>query len=139
MEICKYGKGIFADENIKKGTLIHKYKRGINVRVFKGEKEVQTWLAKLPNNKARKYWLEHMWHYGDYCNELLDDSKFLNHSSDPNSGFTNPAYPYNSYAIKHIKKGEQILENYSTYEWPRWLLNLMEKYGAIEYYETSLL
>ena len=136
---CEYGKGIFAEEDIMKGALIWKYKRGINVRSFKGEKETQAHLAKLPSDNARKYWLMHMFHYGGYCNEILDDNNLSNHSTDPNSAPTNPDDPISDYAIKNIKKGEQILVDYSTFEWPHWLIKLMEKHGAIDYYETSLL
>ena len=136
---CKYGKGIFAEEDIKKGAIIWKYKRGINVRSFKGENKTRARLAQLPSDDARKDWLSHMYHFGGYCNEIIDDNKFTNHSSNPNSSQPNPTDPHSTYAIKHIKKGEQILENYGVYDWPSWLVNLMEEYGAEGYYETSLL
>ena len=33
-----------------------------------------------------------------------------------------------TYAIKDIKKGEEIVEDYSTYEWPKWFLKILDQY-----------
>ena len=35
-----------------------------------------------------------------------------------------------SYALRDIKKGEEILENYRTYKDPKWREALDKKYGA---------
>jgi SET domain-containing protein len=134
---CKYGKGIFAEENIKKGTLIWKYKRGVNVRALKGQKAVRDHLAKLPTDEARKDWLVHMYPDRGYCNEILNDSKMWNHSSKPNTGLGPD--PNSSYAIRNIKKGEELLDDYNTYGWPSWLLNLHAEYNVDTSYFNLLL
>ena len=123
---CKYGKGIFAEENIKKGTLIWKYKRGVNIRALKGEKAVRDHLAKLPSEDVRKDWLVHVYYHRGYCNEILDDGKMWNHSSNPNTG--DGPDSNSSYAIKNIKKGEELLDDYGTYGWPSWMLNILSEY-----------
>ena len=133
---CKYGKGVFADENIKKGTLIWKYKRGINVRSLKGQRATRDYLAKLPNDESRKDWLIHMYFYRGHCNEILDDGKFWNHSSNPNTG--DGPDVNSSYAIKNIRKGEELLDDYGTYDWPSWLLKLLAEYEVdIDYFDIQ--
>lgn len=124
----KYGKGIFAEENIKKGTLIWKYKRGVNVRSLKGQNAVKDHLSRLPSDEARKDWLVHMYYHRGYCNEILDDGKMWNHSAKPNTG--EGPDPNSSYAIKNIKKGDELLDDYGTYGWPAWVLSLLKEYGV---------
>ena len=47
------GKGLFADQNIKKGEMLWKHMRGKNVRAFKGQKQVANFLKTLDSDKAR--------------------------------------------------------------------------------------
>ena len=49
-----------------------------------------------------------------------------NHSAKPNTG--EGPDPNSSYAIRNIKKGEELLDDYGTYGWPSWLLKLQEEY-----------
>ena len=51
-----------------------------------------------------------------------------NHSAKPNTG--EGPDPNSSYAIRNIKKGEELLDDYGTYGWPSWLLKLQEEYGV---------
>ena len=133
---CKYGKGLFADENIKKGTLIWKYKRGVNVISLKGQSAVRDHLSKLENYEQRKDWLIHMYYDKGYCNEILDDGKLWNHSSKPNTG--DGEDPYSSYAIRNIAKGEELLDDYGTYGWPQWLMDILAEYEVdTSYFEVS--
>ena len=134
----KYGLGIFAGEDIKKGQLIWKYKRDVNIRVicnsWNGEKELKKYLAILPSYEQRKDLLVHMYCEHGYCNEILDDCKFWNHSDSPNTGNDGPD-PFNSYALQNIKRGEELLDDYGTYEWPEWYLQLLIEYGVdVDYF-----
>ncbi len=53
------GKGLFADQNVKKGALLWKYTAGVNVRAFNGRKEVVAFLKTLGSDEERKDWLVH--------------------------------------------------------------------------------
>ena len=134
----KYGWGIFADEDIKSDSLIWKYKRDVNIRVicnsWEGEQALREYLTSLPSHKERKDLLVHMYCEHGYCNEILDDCKFWNHSDTPNTGNDGPD-PFNSYAMRDIKKGEELLDDYGTYEWPKWYLQLLTEYGVdVDYF-----
>jgi hypothetical protein len=108
--------------------LLWKYKRGVNVRAFKGQKEVSAFLKTLESDEKRSDWLIHQYHDNGWCNEILDDGGYWNHSDTPNTG--GGADLWSSYAIRDIKKGEELLDDYGMYEWPSWLQKLCVKYGV---------
>ena len=134
----KYGLGIFVEEDVKKGTLIWKYNRDVNVRIicnsWSGEKALRTYLTTLNSDEQRKDLLIHMYCEHGYCHELLDDCRFWNHGDAPNTGNEGPD-PYNAYALKDIKKGEELLDDYGTYEWPDWYIKLLTEYNVdVDYF-----
>jgi len=94
------GLGLFADQLVKKGALIWKYTRGENVRAFKGQKEVNAFLKTLETDQKRADWLVHQYHNQRWCNEIIDDGGYWNHSDTPNTGIG--ADPWSSYAIRDI-------------------------------------
>jgi len=136
----KFGKGLFAAENIRKGTLIWKYSRDVNVRVicgsWNGEHDMRKHLGKLSSHEERKDLLIHMYCEHGYIHELLDDCRFWNHSDTPNTGNEGPD-PFNAYALRDIKMGEELLDDYGTYEWPDWYLRLLIEYGVdVDYFKV---
>ena len=68
------GIGVFAAENINKGTLIYSPHGVVSCH---SEKETRKFLATLPDYDARKWWLEHAVHLSS-C-----DSVLINHSNTP--------------------------------------------------------
>ena len=129
----KFGLGIFVQQDIPKGSLVWKYKRGVNVSSFKGPKEVRAFLSTLPSKKAKGLWLDYTYHLNGYLNDIKDDGVYWNHSS------TNPTTQLNypgkkdknsGYAARDIKKGEEMFEDYGVYEWPQWLLDISEEFGS---------
>ena len=66
--------------------------------------------------------------------EILDDGKYWNHSAKPNTG--GPADSDHSFAIRDIKKGEELLDNYGTYEKVEWFEQLCAKFGVVHYDES---
>ena len=56
-------------------------------------------------------------------NDILDDGVYGNHSSDPTTSINYPGKKdkNSSYAVRDIKKGEEMFEDYGKYEWPKWL------------------
>ena len=52
----------------------------------------------------------------------LDNSRYVNHSYKPNSGNTPDFHPFSSIALRDIFPGEEILEDYSTYDQCPWII-----------------
>ena len=50
----EFGKGVFSKKNIKKGTLVWKFVRGVNVRSFKGPKATREFLNSLKSADKQK-------------------------------------------------------------------------------------
>jgi SET domain-containing protein len=123
------GKGLYATHAIPKGTLIWKYGPN-NIRCFQGGQQVQSHLATISTDDDRRYWLSHIYCFNGSAIEILDDGKLWNHSHDPNTG-SEPRLDGDSestYATRDIAAGEELLDDYGTYEYPDWLLGLYEEY-----------
>ena len=134
----KYGMGIFVDEDVPRGTLIWKYNQDVNVKVicnsWEGESKLRQYLTTFSSFQQKQDLLIHMYCEHGFCHQLLDDCQFWNHSDDPNTGCDGPD-PFNAYALRDIRKGEELLDDYGTYEWPDWYLNLLIEYGVdVDYF-----
>lgn len=65
---------------------------------------------------------------------ITDDGKYMNHSTDPNC--LTDMETGNTFAIKNIKDGEQLFEDYRRFEHPVFLFPLLLKYEcAPDYYD----
>ena len=74
--------------------------------------------------------LEHAYHDGGTLNWIQDDGKLANHSASPNMGrVVGSEEPLSSYALQDLVAGEEVVEDYSTYSYPPWLLALSSQYG----------
>merc|ERR1712083_606075 len=110
------GRGVFVLEPVKQGSLIWRYRKDENVICFRGKEETLAHLEKLSSYEDRRYFLEHSYHDGGLLNHILDDGKLVNHSETPNAGAGSE--PFSSHALRDIEKGEELREDYSTYEYP---------------------
>ena len=64
---------------------------------------------------------------------ILDDGKYMNHSTNPNC--STDMSTGNTYAIRDIEPDEQLFEDYQNFEHPIFLLALLQKYKcAPDYY-----
>jgi len=72
----------------------------------------------MKTTKAKRDWLDHVYHSGGYVNEILDDGKLFNHSDNANTGINVGPEPLSSYALRDIRKGEELFDDYGTYEHP---------------------
>ena len=74
-------------------------------------------LSSLPSIEAKEDWLIHAYMDNGSVNEILDNGGLWNHSKDPNTGYgpSSDSDPNSSYAIRDIKKGEELLDDYGTY------------------------
>jgi len=107
------GLGLFADEFIPKGTIIWKFTPELDLKFTKEQ------ISKFPR-QIQEYLEVYCWlskKSGLYCFSS-DNGKYFNHSKNPNSL---SAYYKNeeevvTKAIRDIQKGEEITDDYSTFE-----------------------
>lgn len=127
------GIGIFTKEFIPVNTLIWKFQKGANIRLFKGEEEVTRHLETL-SREDRIEWLTHVYLFDGFINEILDDGKMWNHSEEPNtcSGYLDDWD--STYAKRDIQIGEELLDDYGEYEYPQWFFRLCAEYGVPQDY-----
>lgn len=103
LKICdtgKYGSGVFANEDIKKGQIVY---------VFGGERIDVTDLLKRVNSNEEN--IDDPFQIGKRTYIDLDEiSRSFNHSCDPSTGVRKTA---EMFALRDIKKGEEITFDYS--------------------------
>ena len=101
-----HGIGIFANEDIAKGTRIYKHSSKLDLQITKRQ------FDKLKSEEQRI-----IKHYGyiDKNSGLYrldyDDIRFINHSDNPNIGLKNGII----IALKDINKGEELIQNYKEF------------------------
>jgi len=108
-----HGLGLFADEFIPKGTIIWKFSQGFDLKFTKRE------IKKFPK-QIQEYLEVYCWlsKKGDkYCFSS-DNGKYFNHSKNPNSlsAYYEDEEEVVTKAIRDIQKGEEITDDYSTFE-----------------------
>jgi hypothetical protein len=128
-----YGKGIYVLEDIKVGTCIWTYKLNDNVFEY-NETESISYIQNLPTLELQQRFLELTFGKGNILSLITDDGRYINHSDEPNC--KTDLVSGNCYAIKNIKKGNQILENYNSFTHPPFLLELLKKYKCEPTYYT---
>lgn len=103
------GVGVFAAEDIPAGALIWELAPGLDRLIRKDE------LAGLPEplqQFAERYGYPYP-HDPDVLIVELDNGRFMNHSTRPNTRFDDPDA---GYALTTIKAGEEITCNYSEFD-----------------------
>jgi hypothetical protein len=128
-----YGKGIYLLEDIKANTCIWTYKLNNNAFEY-SEDETIFYLNSLPTLKKQQRFLDLTFGKGDKLCLITDDGKYVNHSDNPNC--KTDLTTGNCYAIKDIKKDEEILEDYRSYTHPPFLFSLLKKYNCEPTYYT---
>ena len=124
------GHGLFAAQHVPQHALIWKYAPGRNVVEFRGEEAVRAHMALLPTSEARRDWLAHVYACDGAVVEILDDGRWWNHSEAPNTGSGVGGDWDSTYALRDIQAGEELLDDYGTYEYPDWLLALYQVHGV---------
>ncbi|WP_068469599.1 SET domain-containing protein [Candidatus Protochlamydia phocaeensis] len=128
------GVGLFADQDIKQGDIVWHYTPE-TCMVF-----TQQQFEKLLHSyhKTEKQVIQYYLTYSYYQSRLnglvfcLDNGRFVNHSETPNlagpSHFPSDISWQYSVALRDIKKGEELTENYHTYDHSEWLDDLCKRY-----------
>jgi hypothetical protein len=108
-----HGIGLFADEFIPKGTKIWEFTPNFDMKFTKNEieqlpKDVQEYLETYAwlSKKSKKYCFS------------SDNGKYFNHSINNNvqSYYLDGQEEVITYALCDIEKGEELLDNYSSFE-----------------------
>jgi hypothetical protein len=101
------GIGLFADQDIKKGTVVWKYQSKLDLLYSESD------IAKLSSEAQKQF---HNYAFLDpFHNKFMlcgDDARFFNHSDHPNC---NDALADITIAERDIKKGEELTVNYKTF------------------------
>lgn len=102
-----HGFGLFAGEDIPKGTVIWKFHPNIDYR-FSGKEFAE--ILKNIDDYGLKHLLNTCYKSDDYFYYVTDDARFINHNEQRSN--IGPADENTEVALKDIKKGEEIVENY---------------------------
>lgn len=108
-----HGTGLFADQDIPKGTVVWKFTPGFDLRFTKEQ------ILGFPE-LLQIYIYKYCWKSkksGLYCFSS-DNGKYFNHSDNPNvlSAYNKDDEEVTTTAIKDIKCGDEITDNYSSFE-----------------------
>lgn len=116
------GMGLFAKKRIPKGTIW--LSGSADQKIVITRKQYEN-LLKSEQTPDIKDWIKTLCHYSVYDTKLdvlfffIDNSRYINHSNTPNS-YT-PAGTYYCEALRDIEPGEEILEDYGTYDFCPWV------------------
>jgi SET domain-containing protein len=129
-----HGIGVFAEEPIPKGTIMWRFTPGFDVKFTKQQ------VLTLPED-AQKYLCMYGWKSKKskrYC-VAFDAGKHVNHSEDPNcrSVYVDSEDEVVTVALRDIRVGEEILEDYTSLEDENDVHNLFFKLREKYYPEES--
>lgn len=140
------GRGIIIDENVKKGQLLwcyNGYGEWLNKEQFIHK-------LSLLSHTEQVDLMDHT--YGIESNidsvlHLVEDASFINHSITPNIGHAVAYYRFTGeyvndfdiwsknlahfYALRDIKAGEELFEDYSSYKEPQWFIDMAKIIGSL--------
>ena len=119
------GIGVFAAEFIPANTRVYDNQQTI----YYNKEEAIAYLASLSSDEERKWWLEHA--YGDKGKIGIeyDDNDMVNHSNNPTIA-ENPNDGH-SCTTRDVYEGEELTEDYRTYDYVPFFEELCVKYGLI--------
>lgn len=106
MESDIHGKGLFADEDIAKGSVIWKYAPGTTQR-YKLKKFYD--LIEKSEFETAKTLLTYSYVRKGYVYFVKDNTRYINHTEQPNIVFSSN---FAEVATRDILKGEELTENY---------------------------
>ncbi|NUQ24694.1 MAG: SET domain-containing protein [Saprospiraceae bacterium] len=119
-----HGLGVFAKVDIPKGTIWWKGEADKNVLLLNRDQYHNFLLSDHAPLKAH-FWdvLATYSYYAPQVDALvlcLDNVRYVNHCKSPNSHTPIDAFPLVSVALRDIKQGEEIVEDYDEYLFCPW-------------------
>jgi len=124
-----HGLGLFAKKLIPKGT-IWWHARPQDVLII--SKNQFLTLDTSRKSSLMENYMQSLLTYSYYERDLdalifcLDDSRFVNHSFNANSGASEDENGFCSVALRDIQQGEEITEDYSKYTICKWIQKYKE-------------
>jgi SET domain-containing protein len=133
------GMGLFADQDLKKGDIVWKFTPETCVVITQEQFQMLVNSFHKTERELIKYYLIYTY-YQKALNGVVfcvDDGRFVNHSDQPNMGHPHHfspeiAWQY-SVALRDIKKGEELMENYNTYDPCEWIDELNLEYEVYHF------
>lgn len=133
------GVGLFADQDIKRGDIVWQYTPETCATFTQEQFQVLVNSFHKTEKQLIHYYLTYTY-YQSFMNSLifcLDNGRFVNHSEQPN--LATPSYlprelgwQY-SVALRDIERGEELTENYNTYDQADWIDDLTKRYGVYHF------
>ncbi len=138
------GVGLFAAEEINKGDIVWQYSP--NTCLLFTNHQFQSLLNSF--HKTERQLIEYYLTYGYYQEIVqslvccLDNGRYVNHSEQPTLSTpkdmpANMAWQY-SIALRDIQKGEELTENYTTYDSCDWLDAICHSYQVYHFPKIDL-
>lgn len=118
-----HGLGVFATAVIPRGTVWWAADIADTIRISRAQFDALVNSASSPMSDAL---LAAIQEYSIYVKALdlmiliPDNGRYVNHFDDPNSLAQTTATRLTSVALRDIEVGEEIVEDYSTYDWCPW-------------------
>ena len=138
-ETPHFGKGIFTLQEINVGSCVWFYK--LNENVFEYDEQTTiNHLHGLSNLQDQQHFLDITFGKNDMLCLIIDEGKYMNHAdkSSYNCNCKTDLTTGNCYALRDIKIGEQLFEDYSTFSHPAFLYTLLKKYNCEPTYYNYL-
>ncbi len=123
---CNKGKGLFSKEFIPKGSLIWSYNPNVNCLIFTNQYD---YINHLQTVKCKYDFIEHTYIVNNTIVYILDNGKYFNHSDSPNCRLgisSQNECCYSTYAREDINPGDELCDDYNTYDDPIWFNSLMD-------------
>ena len=102
--------------------------------IYYSERQTLEILASLPNDEEKKKWLQHSFGKDGKIavhNANVDDGGMVNHSHNPTMKVGIDGH---TYTTRDVYEGEELTEDYDTYEKVDFYEKLCEKYGAVDWF-----
>ena len=133
------GKGLFTMQHIKEGSCIWRYNsdiKSIHNVIEYNEKQCKAHLASMPSIAAAQQFLDVTYGRGNMLCLIIDSGRFINHAAAATSqcNCRTDMLTGHVYAIKDISDGDELFEDYNSFDHPAFLYGLLEKYDCMPTY-----
>lgn len=119
------GNGVFAENNIPKDTLVYEYVYNKDIHTILDDAEYASLLSGDWSGDLAKKFREYG--YRDFDGDYVlteDSSRYIRHGDNPNL----VTKDNNLYALRDIRKGEELFEDYFATCDTTWVLQELESY-----------
>jgi hypothetical protein len=118
-----HGLGVFATVDIPQGTVWWAADIADTIKISRDQFQALVTSAPAPMSDALIAGIQEYSIYVEALDQMIlipDNGRYVNHSDAPNSLAHTTATRLASVALRDIKAGEEIVEDYATYDWCPW-------------------